>query len=793
MIAAAEKAALANYEVIASMGALPAAQDAAARGASVDAAAQAYLADQAGSAARAETEAAAATRAAADAAGELARADLEVAAAGAVAAAGQATVAAAAGAAGATAGQSIPVWHRWLDLIHFTFAVFGANLVADTIGIAAFGASAVANLGPAVEAVNNLGQTYGYLNKQQMAAADAMTRLKNSFEGAVNTGVFAVFYGLLDIIGQKLGATGGVLQQATHAFENFAAMLENDFASPQWAVLFSRSSSVVQTDLEALGRLLSAFIQLIPGLLHDFNGLGLGVLNSATLIMRGLAFLSEADPRLTQFAYAAYLANRAFKYLWTGMGTGPGPFQQLVQWIPQAITGISHFIQVARSQGIVEAISLFTGLSTTVLGVAGAFGVMLAVDELVAAHVDGGNAAFQEQIDLLKLQDNAIGSNVAGWEKFSAQTSQASNSLQQQAIASSNARFGLVGLSMALQQQSNAYRSASSGALQQVANLHYLMQTYHLTAAQAYQLGQAVSVNWQKAFGPTTITALKNYEQAVNAARNPLTAVQYDMQQAANQALQLDDRVTALTNAFNVMLGPLNTVIGDSVTFSNDLQTMVTDLAASAGKVGLNTAAQKASAQAMAQAANDAQQLSQATLQQTGSVARALVPLEQLRNAILRSGASGAWARQELAALNQMINALHSKTVTITVAGQITGSGAAAISALSGGGGQGGVGHRVIPGTGPCAQTGAQYAAAGLTLVGEMGPELVRFGGGEQVVPSWQTAGILHSGGGGEGTINLATHNVVMVGGQRMQSQVVTQSLTYQRRNPSNNLNLRTR
>ena len=110
------------------------------------------------------------------------------------------------------------------------------------------------------------------------------------------------------------------------------------------------------------------------------------------------------------------------------------------------------------------------------------------------------------------------------------------------------------------------------------------------------------------------------------------------------------------------------------------------------------------------------------------------------------------------------------------------------------------IGHLVGSGTGsgnPLGgglQTGAQYAAAGVTLVGEQGPELVRFGGGEQVVPSWQTAGIMHgAGGGGEGTINLTSHNVVNVGGQRMQSQVVTQSLTYQRRNPSNNLNLRTR
>ena len=68
MIAAAEKAALANFELIASMGAVQAASDAAARGASVDAAAMAYLAEQAGNTARAEAEAAAAEHAAGDAA-----------------------------------------------------------------------------------------------------------------------------------------------------------------------------------------------------------------------------------------------------------------------------------------------------------------------------------------------------------------------------------------------------------------------------------------------------------------------------------------------------------------------------------------------------------------------------------------------------------------------------------------------------------------------------------------------------------------------------------------------------
>ena len=67
---------------------------------------------------------------------------------------------------------------------------------------------------------------------------------------------------------------------------------------------------------------------------------------------------------------------------------------------------------------------------------------------------------------------------------------------------------------------------------------------------------------------------------------------------------------------------------------------------------------------------------------------------------------------------------------------------------------------------------------------------------GRACFPSWQTAGLTHgggAGGGGEGTIGLALHIPVNVGGQRVASANIRQSLTYQRRNPSNNLSLRHR
>ena len=72
-------------------------------------------------------------------------------------------------------------------------------------------------------------------------------------------------------------------------------------------------------------RTLVAFMNLIPGLLHDFNFLGLGILNAATAFFNFLAKVSEADPVLTRLVYGAYLARRAFLYLWVGMGAGAGP------------------------------------------------------------------------------------------------------------------------------------------------------------------------------------------------------------------------------------------------------------------------------------------------------------------------------------------------------------------------------------------------------------------------------------------------------------------------------------
>jgi hypothetical protein len=81
-----------------------------------------------------------------------------------------------------------------------------------------------------------------------------------------------------------------------------------------------------------------------------------------------------------------------------------------------------------------------------------------------------------------------------------------------------------------------------------------------------------------------------------------------------------------------------------------------------------------------------------------------------------------------------------------------------------------------------------------MTLVGEMGPEMVNLPAGSSVLPSWQTAGIMHGGDGGggdgDGTIHFSHQSNVVVNGRVLGSTMRSESLTFNRRNPSNNLSL---
>jgi len=78
-------------------------------------------------------------------------------------------------------------------------------------------------------------------------------------------------------------------------------------------------------------------------------------------------------------------------------------------------------------------------------------------------------------------------------------------------------------------------------------------------------------------------------------------------------------------------------------------------------------------------------------------------------------------------------------------------------------------------------QAGAAYVGAGVALVGERGPELVHFAGGESVTPSWMLGGMLGDSGGGHGT--LIVHNHVNLDGNEIFGNQQSHAYEFNRRN----------
>jgi hypothetical protein len=124
-------------------------------------------------------------------------------------------------------------------------------------------------------------------------------------------------------------------------------------------------------------------------------------------------------------------------------------------------------------------------------------------------------------------------------------------------------------------------------------------------------------------------------------------------------------------------------------------------------------------------------------------------------------GGQAKAAAGEVQWLNKWVDSLHSKTITITTIMQyVTAAGRDV--------GQGG--HQIFH------ASGTKNAQRGFAWVGEHGPELMYFHGGEGVVPSTQTGAAL-AGAGGSGDVKHEHH--IYIDGKKLFSGVKAATYTY--------------
>src|SRR5260370_25683318 len=172
-------------------------------------------------------------------------------------------------------------------IAHLAVTAFGAQVAADAIGLTAFGIAAGAAIGPIISNWGTLTTTFSALDGYQKAAVISLQNYISTLAQGSEAGVFTIFNEGLSILRDFTGA-GGVVAQATHAFEQFGAELNSVFTGPGWSALLHGTGGIVNKDLNALFGLITEIVQVLPSLVRGFNDVGLAIIG---IVSHGVGFI----------------------------------------------------------------------------------------------------------------------------------------------------------------------------------------------------------------------------------------------------------------------------------------------------------------------------------------------------------------------------------------------------------------------------------------------------------------------------------------------------------------------
>jgi hypothetical protein len=611
------------------------------------------------------------------------------------------------------ANGAIGFWH-WVGIAHNLFTVFGAQLVSDTIGITAFGVAATAAIGPVITSMTTLDTSYQNLDKYQKAAALSLNTFTHSMESAKNeAGIFTVFNQGLALVESRLSSGGGVVHQATIAFQDLFAMLNADFSSAPWAALFSRQSGVIRSDMDLLFTAASDLLNVIPALMHDFNFLGSAVLTAFGGIVRVITWIGDSNPTLMKWASGTLLVAHSYSLL-----------ARHVSWLPTLGSAIST-VWSKTSAWAQESYKAYQGLRMVGIGAADAatatFGTAIAFSE-VAALAAGLIATLVILTMVEKHQSDATTRLIASVNSMDAAYANNLNIWRQGVVilqahlhalvasydAMHTVRDSYVSLSGVVDQTTRAWQSAGvrvngyteimnrfgqvsryttpdiadttaalaaqrAGVAVLSANLSYLATTYGMTAAQAEAAANATGVNLHQALQASGQGAAESrakiaaYAATVQGAMNPISQVALDFrlmyQNAGNAAAQLQD----LQSAFANLVTPFTSVVQDTATWRTDQVSLEAALRKSNGQIGYHTALQRAAAQALATSVNDTTTLSAAVWANTHSFEQSAAPLQREITFLESLRSHSRLVTQAIRDLQIELDHLHSKTITLTL------------------------------------------------------------------------------------------------------------------------------
>lgn len=424
--------------------------------------------------------------------------------------------------------------------------------------------------------------------------------------------------------------------------------------------------------------------------------------------------------------------------------------------LASGITGTSQAAMVARMQ-IQSLVQGYQAMGQSA-GQVGNDVTMLAIQSgLAASNVGKLNSAAQE------FMTNLTGgmSGLAGF----------ATSLQN--VGSVVASFhDNLGKALSIKDSVSQFAQAlSSGAIKGAAAWQNFSQIVGQTGPQL--------ISWMRTAGAEGALGAKGFTQAaldMASALMPLGAASKTAQAeilglvaTAVPGITTWQQLGAAVKGSGASLGGLNGIISGATAKMANMNSVAQTL----GNV-LSSALVSAlqAAQVQASGAGAAMQAYAQDLM-NGNKAAASADYSRLISDLEKLGLSASQAAALIAQVSQNLNSMpSSKTVTVTTIMQTIGGSAAYAPGVS------------LPGH----AAGTPSAPAGWSWVGEAGPELVRFRGGETVVPNNVARGF--AGGAG---MPGDQHINIYLDGKQIYSSVQKQSVATQRRTGANGMTKRTR
>lgn len=491
-------------------------------------------------------------------------------------------------------------------------------IVSAGVAFTAFGAVAAPSIIKVVTAQKDLAASWTSLSGQQRTSALLVRGLTTEYKAlarsyepqaltAFNT-VMGTARSLLPRLGDVVNATGGDVQRLIGRFAAFTEeRVGGEFLT--WAgrrapealdVLGTTALTAGDTVLDLvqdLEPLAISMLQLTNGALSVVNGIaGINpafaqLLITGLLLRAPLLGIASGFTSMRTRMAATAAATRGMSFGWRALNFA-------------AAAGPILYIAAGAALGFL-AIKMFTAKDST----------DRLVSSLKIAREGAGNniSVYQRQADFLNNQYNRA-------------INKTSDGLEQTGDSSSYMSTESKKLGEAAQQVRNQLNNLTT-------NADSLASQFGITREQATRLADAAGVNLATQVdksGKLTAAAaakIRQYQQAVQLANDPTRMIALALADAGNKALQMKDRVTALTTALDAVFNPSLAAYQATTQLKEGYRTLSEQLSKAKGRLDGNTASSLQARAAFAQQLQSVSALAQAELRRTGSmeVARAAV------------------------------------------------------------------------------------------------------------------------------------------------------------------------